>query len=391
MAELAKAFIVEISGDAQPKEQGPRFPVQFNPTTLKLQIAASAAQGTPSGSQVRQSTGAPTTTLTLELVFDTSDEGSTEQPRSVREKTLQVEKFVFPKGQTGDAEKPPRIRFQWGSFVINGVTESIGVDIDHFAADGTPLRAKVSLAIKEQDSKLIHMAAGPGAGQRGNAPTPLGTPTGPPVGPSPQIGTSLGGESLPDFAARMGLDPAAWRELSVGAGLSLGVSLEAGVEIGFSAGLSASAGIGVTLGVEAGARASPEVAAGLAGDAGAGVRLSASGGVAAALQTVQANRAQAAAGAARAAFAAPAPTTPVSAAPRNAAPGSAAPRNAAPGNAAPGNATPASAASPRPDPRASGFGFGVPLRAMVPVPPAPPHRASSRGAAKPTCCCIRCQ
>jgi hypothetical protein len=379
MGELTKAYIVEISADAKQKEQGARFPVQFNPTNLKLQIAANTAQGTPSGSQVRQSTGSATTTLTLELVFDTSDEGSTDNPRSVREKTQEVEKFAFPKAQTGDSEKPPRIRFQWGTFVIDGVAEGIGVEIDHFASNGTPLRAKVNLTIKEQNSKLIHLQSGPGSGQKGNAPTPLGKPTGAPAGPSPQVGTALGGESLPDFAARMGLDPAAWRGLSAGVDLSLGLSLQAGLEIGFTAGLSVSAGIGVTAGVEAGTNASPEAAAGLAGGPGAGFALSASGGLSAALNTVQTTRTQAAAAQARAAFAAPAPVAPAAS-------------PATPPVPAGASVTPLpKPPAPKPDARAVGFGFGVPLRKLIPVSAAPPRPVPRKIHGTSACCCLRCK
>jgi len=76
----------------------------------------------------------------------------------MREKTAQIERFIFPKSQGQDKQKPPKMRFQWGSFVIDGVVDSVNVDLDHFAADGTPLRAKVSLAINEQNSKLIFRA-----------------------------------------------------------------------------------------------------------------------------------------------------------------------------------------------------------------------------------------
>src|SRR5215831_7724401 len=150
MSELVKAYIVEIRADETASEVGSRFPVQFNPTSLKLQISSNMAAGTPSGSQVRQSTGSATTTLTLELVFDTADEGVTDGPRSVREKTAQVERFAFPKSQSEDTQKQPKLRFQWGSFRIDGVVDSINVDLDHFAANGTPLRAKVGLTIREQ-------------------------------------------------------------------------------------------------------------------------------------------------------------------------------------------------------------------------------------------------
>jgi hypothetical protein len=405
MPGLQKAYIVEISSDEKARELGPRFPVQFNPASLKLQISASMAQGTPSGSQVRQSTGAPTSTLTLELVFDTADEGATNQPRSVREKTAQVERFVFPKEQGEDKQKPPKMRFQWGSFMIDGVVDSINVDLDHFAADGTPLRAKVSLSIKEQNSKLIFRTAAPGANQKGGAPQPGKPSAGAPGsqgGSADQVAAALGGESLPEFAARVGLDPGAWRGLSTGISGSLSgdLTLEAGVEVGFSAGLSANAGLGVTLGVEAGVKASLEASFGLEASAGlsavaglgvsaelaAGMSLSAGGGLSAALETVQAVKSQAAEQQARQAFQAPAATgstavgtaaalstttaaavLPPAPAPKPALPEQPRAPLTATGIPSPAQqlAAPAAPAPPRADPRAASFGFGVPLRSTV--------------------------
>jgi hypothetical protein len=445
MGELKKAYIVEISSDSSAKELSRRFPVQFNPNSLRLQMSSTLAQGTPPGSQQRESTGGATTTLSLELVFDTADEGTTGSPRSVREKTAQIERFVFPKSQSEDQQKQPKLRFQWGTFVIEGVASSVNVDLEHFAADGTPLRAKVSLSIAEQNRKQVFLAAGPGSNQKGNAPSPMAAASasigasaglgvsgglgisggagigagigasggfGVSAGASAQVGVALDGESLPEFSARVGLDPTAWRGLDTGggAGLSGALSLEAGSEIGFSAGLNASAGLGVTLGAEAGATASLEASFGLDASGGldavagvgagaglsAGFSLAAAGGLTAAIEAVQIVRSKAAEQQARTAFtppfgasAAPAATA-TAAASAAPVPPAAAPRSPAAGivredrarPAAPDQvrrpltltgipspsqqqAAPAAPPPPRADARATSFGFGVPLRSTV--------------------------
>lgn len=420
MANLVKAYIVELKSGEKAEEILPRFPVQFNPTSLKLQISTSMAKGKTSGSQVREPTGSSYTTLTLELVFDTSDEGSTAEPRSVREKTAQVERFAFPKAQKEKSQKQPKIRFQWGSFVIDGVVDSINIDLDHFATNGTPLRAKVGLSIKEQDRKLIFLKSGPGSNQNGNAPSPLGASAGS-IGMSGGLGISenldisgesgnsanintqvdgaLSGESLPEFSARVGLDPAAWRGLStdIAGGLSGDLSLQAGTEVSFNAGLNASAGIGVTLGVEAGVSASLEASFGLeanasisavagigvGADLAAGFSLSAGGGLNAALETVQIVKTQAAEQQARQAFGAPSVTTvttainrttstalPPSAAtasPKPALPDQPRPRFTTSGLPSPSLQKAAISAPliPHADPRSASFGFGVPLRPTV--------------------------
>ena len=284
MAELVKAYIAEIESNSSKEVKDTRFSVQFNPTSLKLQIS-NAKVDQPKGSQVRQSLGSGITTLTLELVFDTADEAdrvppdappnTSPQPRSVREKTKQVERFTLPKNPTDKDGKPPRIRFLWGDFFIDGVVDGVSVDLDHFAASGIPLRAKVNLTIKGQDFKLKFVKEN----QNGNAPSPRGTAAGSPgrsgrqdisADVNSQVGVALGGESLPDFAARAGLDPAAWRGLAtdIAGGLNGDLSLQAGAEVSFSAGLNANPGIGVTLGVEAGVSASLEASFGLEANAG---------------------------------------------------------------------------------------------------------------------------
>jgi len=402
MPELEKAYIVEIN-DPTPDEISPRFHVQFNPTSLKLQISTTKVDPTMA-SQVRQSLGSGTTILSLELVFDTSDEGSTERPHSVREKTEQVERFTLPKNPHEINGKPPRIRFQWGSFFINGVVDGVNVDLDHFAANGTPLRAKVNLSITEQKSKLIFAKGN----QKGNVPSPLGTAAGSlgisgglgvSAGVNAQFGVALGGESLPEFSARVGLDPTAWRGLStdISGGLSGDLSLEAGAEVGFSAGLNASAGIGVTLGVEAGVSASLEASFGLeanasisavagvgaGADLAAGFSLSAGGGLNAALEAVQIVKSQAAEQQTRQAFGAPpaaaagAVTVTAGGTPTTALPPAAPPKPAPPDQPRPpltitGLPSPSQQQSaapaplpPRADPRSASFGFGVPLRSTV--------------------------
>lgn len=397
MSELKKATLQEISSDANATPLGPEIPVQFNPTTLKLQISNSVPGGESRGNQVRQYTGSSSTTLSLDLVFDTADEGTTAVPRSVREKTAIVEKFVLPKGQEQNKQAPPKLRFQWGNLLIDGIVDSVSIDFDLFAADGTPLRAKVGLSIKEQDSKYQFLAAGPGANTGGNKPQPgqaaLGVQGSINVGVSAQAAFAIGGESAAEFAARVGVDPAAWRGLATD--LSNPLSLEAGAEIGFHADLNVSAGLGVTMGVEAGVSASLEASVGLEASAtlnavpGVGVSaelatgfaLSAAGGVSAAVETVQVAKTQAASQQAKQAFGLSTPTTPPRSVPGSATnlvggagaslkptatmqPRSPLAKTGIPSPAAQ-QATPPAPAPVQADPRAGSFGFGVPLRSTV--------------------------
>jgi hypothetical protein len=357
MPGLVKATLADAS---KPKDTA--IEVQLNPTSLRLQMANSVDGGRSRGRQVQQYQATSSTTLSMDLVFDTADEGTTGTARSVREKTAEVARFVLP-AKKGSKQVPPRVRFTWGEFVLEGVMTSLTEDIDLFSAEGVPLRAKVSISISGQDPNFANLATGAGANQGANATNPGGQSTGPGssgTGAPDRTALALGGESAAEFAARVGLDPAGWR--GVTAGLEGSLSLEAGAQIDFSADVSVSTGIGVSVGVEAGASASAEVALGLAPAGGttdrgagatslAGFALSAAGGVAAAAATVATGRADAAASGARQAFG--------TSAPRAARARTDAERPVASDGGGP------AAGRDGPDPRAASFGFGVPLRPRV--------------------------
>jgi len=400
MPELHKARVSQLSGTKNPQPvEGTGIDVQFNPTTMRLQMTNNVEGGKARPRQVQQFTGSGSTTLTLDLVFDTAD-----QLTNVRDKTLRLVKFVMPSKQSKNA--PPRIRFEWGTFQFDGVMNSITEDIDLFSPEGIPLRSKVNIAIKEQNSDFEALAKGAGAKDGSAATAPAddsggggALPGGGGGGPTDSTRAAQAGESAADFAARMGLDPAAWRGLA--GGIANPLSLQGGLQINFNSNLSAGAGVGGHL--QAGAALDLNAAAGLQLPATPGVRaaaqaglaLSAAGGVSAATQAVDVVRTEAAASQARAAFEVQPPSAGAGAGaprPRTLGAGS---MPAATASAVAARAVtsidPASAASgpirgalkrspssspatdvaspaeapPRSDPRAVSFGFGVPLRPRI--------------------------
>ncbi len=374
---LQKATLTELSPAARPQPVGSAVEVQFNPASLRLQLQNSIDVGRTRGRQVQQYNGTSSTTLSCDLVFDTADEGSTESPVNVRDKTARVRKYLLPK--QGSKQAPPRVRFQWGDLIFEGVMSSLTEELDLFSDGGVPLRAKCSMQIKEQDPRFAANESGPG-NATGSGAQPAGggggggTEPGSEGGGGERTAPAIGGESAADFAARNGLDPAAWR--GIAAGLDSPLSLPAGRDIDFTPGLSSGPGLGTTSGVEAARPASPEAAVGLEPPApgpsaarSAGYSLAKAGGVSAAVEAVQKAKADAAADAARAAFPAAAPAT---AAPISAAPAAGTPaqqRSAPSGSVVPSRRAAAAAAPapavPRADPRSLSFGFGVPLRKRV--------------------------
>ena len=264
MSILKKATLQKIKSDKPETGIGLPFPVQFNPASLKIKITNQIEGGRSNARQTRQQTGNSSRVLSLDLIFDTADEGSTNSPVSVREKTKQLEQFVS--ATENNPDPPAKIKFEWGDLIMVGITESVDITFEHFASNGFPLRAKVSLSIKEQDPKIQFE---PGDRSSGTATKPgagdvlpgLGTNSGRGGTISDRSGLSLEGEFGAEFAARVGLDPQAWRGLDID--LSAGASLDAGIEVGFNVGLSASAGIGVATGVNAQTSVTEQASAGV--------------------------------------------------------------------------------------------------------------------------------
>jgi contractile injection system tube protein len=405
---MEKARLMEIDADENARVvPGTEIPVQFNPASLKLALANKVETQETRGQQTRQYLGKTSTTLSFDLEFDTSDEGATDAPVSVRTRTSAIERFVLPKGSGKQKQKPPKARFIWQDLQIDGVIEDLAIDFTLFASDGTPLRAKMAVTMKEQDAKYQLGKLGPGA-NAGAASAPGGGSVGPGsfgasfgLSASAGIGVSLGGgaslgfgagvsvgasltdstrmalsgESAAEFAARNGLDPAAWRGVTGGQASSL--SFSGGAEVDFHSSLSAGGGVGVTVGVDAGTNASLEAQVGLdvrgavatpAGialggvGASAGFALSAAGGVSAALATVSGTKAGAAAATSKASFGA---ATAAVAAPSGSSPSREPLARTGMPSVTMQAAAPSAPPSPKADPRATSFGFGVPLRPSI--------------------------
>ncbi len=354
---LHKATIQEVDPKASPRPTllGSPVPVQVNPTSLRLALVNNTEIGKAAGRPNTQSQGLYSSTLSFDLMFDTADQGTPTQPVDVRTLTGQLEYYLLPK--KGDAKAvPPRLKFVYGSLEVVGVMSALNLEFDLFADTGIPLRAKASVTIKEQKPEFDADLLGPGANSGAAATNPLPSPgaASTPAAPN-RTGTALGGESASDFATRMGLDPSTWKDLADG--ISDPLRLDAGLQIDFSASVSAGTGLGVTSSASAGATTGSASGGPDPTDPGA---VTAAGGLSQALSQQTASSSAAAATASRAAF--PGPTAPPV--------GSV----ASVGGSAPVAASVAAAqgASPVPavalDPRAASYGFGIPLRPLVAVP-----------------------
>jgi hypothetical protein len=399
--ELAKAELRQLDSKRSTRRQRANqepepLVVQFNPTSLRLQHASNDVRGgTTELGQRAQYPSSRHVTLSFDLEFDTAeeqqftaDEGTaTGRPVSVRTLTAKVRQFVQPPtDDSGNA--PPRVRFQWGSFIFVGIVTQVSEDLDYFALDGTPLRAKLGVTISEQNLDHERNAAGPGArddrgatepggdparptGSAGGGPLPGAAPGRSGTGDVEDLVAALEGESAQQLAARIGGNPAAWRSLMNGLAsplaLAAGTPVEVGPELdvaetvgraaGFAAGvdLSAAEGLAGALGLSAAVGGAPTpsgpVVAGPATTAAeaAGLALAAAGGIAKASTQVLADASARRTAAERASFAVPAAPT-----------------------------TQAGEGEGELDPRALSYGRSLPLRARVHLPTLDAIKAGGR-------------
>jgi contractile injection system tube protein/LysM domain-containing protein len=158
---LAKAQLIEMESDFQSEKQdGKKVTVQFNPETLKVsfanQVAPSTGAGDQSGSAPMQFVGAGTTKLALQLWFDVTAQLSqaampdgAETVDDVRKLTQEVAYFITPQ-PSGNQFIPPAVRFSWGTFLFEGIMESLEESLEFFSNEGRPLRASVSINLTKQ-------------------------------------------------------------------------------------------------------------------------------------------------------------------------------------------------------------------------------------------------
>jgi hypothetical protein len=165
---IAKARLEELQADLEtPRSGGKRVTVQFNPESLKVnfanQIQAPQGSGGSSGGSARppavQFVGAGTTKLTVTLWFDASApldaemlpeaERGTAKVDDVRKLTEQVAWFITPQPDQADPDRylPPAVSFAWGTFLFNGIVESIEENLEFFSPEGKPLRASMLLKL----------------------------------------------------------------------------------------------------------------------------------------------------------------------------------------------------------------------------------------------------
>src|SRR6185369_1270231 len=231
---LAKAKLVEIRWTGDPLQAetvpGHDVPVQFNPQTMKLNFANEDNSG--SQSPPRQTTGSGTSKLAVELIFDTTTDGT-----DVRKNTEKIAYFV--KAKPGDNNRPaqPGVSCEWGSFIFRGVVKSIDETLDYFSDEGVPLRATISLSIARPNIEFIQ--APNGAGQNRSPGQSAATGATAPLEPA------RANDNVQSLAARNG-NSRDWKAIAAGNNIDDPLRLAPGALINVNAKLNLKAGVNVT-------------------------------------------------------------------------------------------------------------------------------------------------
>lgn len=151
-----KAFITNV-------DAGSVFYVQFNPKELKLD---EKAIWTDAGEQQADTPlltyeKGQASTLNMDLVFDSTDDGSNCYDSHVKKLRAFLSTSVELTDDHGKKiSRPPYLCFTWGTFNFDCVVESIGVQFLMFKPDGSPLRALVTLGLKQLEIRDMGGSAG---------------------------------------------------------------------------------------------------------------------------------------------------------------------------------------------------------------------------------------
>jgi nucleoid-associated protein YgaU len=190
----------------EPTEAEATIPLHFNPSEYKLKKDNTFAEVPIPGleSPPIQYVRGGARVLSMDVLVDTSDELDDVHEEYV----AKIEELL---DQNEKLHAPPIVEFAWADQVFRGVLQSLEVNYTLFHRDGKPLRAKLSLTLKEyrpvdvrlKQSKLT----------------------------SPDVEKRYvvrAGETLSSISGAIFRDPRRWRELAVANGITDPRSVEAG-------------------------------------------------------------------------------------------------------------------------------------------------------------------
>ncbi len=134
--------------------QATAFEVQYNPKEFRVEKSLTWQEANNQGlstNPIQFQKGAPMT-ASFDLVFDTTADGANVQKVWVDKLLSLTNANQTPQqGEPAEQDKkrPPALHFQWGTFEMKCVIESVNTTYLMFATDGTAVRARCSVKLKQ--------------------------------------------------------------------------------------------------------------------------------------------------------------------------------------------------------------------------------------------------
>lgn len=231
--------------------------VHFNPASLQYTVS-NPLKEEGQGSKKKQHVSQTTAKLSMQLVFDTTNDGT-----DVRIRTDEMAKLL-KEIEGKDKFVPPTVEFEWGAYRFTGMVEQYKETMDFFADDGLPLRSTIDLTLASQEvvfERAINKKPKGDGDPTIQEPVVVPSPGGGPAGVANALGDPRGARAIAALNGSASLRFDASPELAVGGGVTLApaaaFSLGAGVGIsggiGGGVGFGAGAGAGIGIGAAAGA------------------------------------------------------------------------------------------------------------------------------------------
>jgi hypothetical protein len=233
----AKAILYEVDKDGhRKKDVALDLIVQFNPETLRISYAnqiapprntnPTASAGTGAGDQSNNASnqylGGGSTRLSVQVWFDVTGQlpQGQQAETDVRQLTRKVAYFMKPQREPGSDNNapgfPPRVCLEWGTFLFDGVMDSLEETLELFSSSGTPLRASVSFTLMKQEIQIAPQ----------ERPQPGGANLGGAAGTTPLF-QAQAGATLQSITASAGVS-ADWQSVASANGIENPRQLEPG-------------------------------------------------------------------------------------------------------------------------------------------------------------------
>lgn len=198
-------------------ERGAQIPCLFNPQ--KLQLGKSNSWQSSGESQGRDAPdlifgGGSSGTMSLELIFDTTADGSAVTTHTNKLSALMsVDKELSDYDQASGTGRPQWVKFHWGDMhTFKAVISSMDLTFTYFSSAGVPLRANVSISLTQYEPEANWGPQNPTSG----TPAPH------------RLHQVQRGETLDRISARHYKDSTKWRIIADANGITDPLALRPG-------------------------------------------------------------------------------------------------------------------------------------------------------------------